>query len=702
MAASGRTKANKGGLKWDSPLSEVKGVGAKTAELFARKNLWTAGDMLSFYPRGYTFYDRPVMAAEAVPGSVCALKLVIVGSGTTFHARGKSVTYFRAADESGQVRLTFFNMPFLKKTIQAGTIHVVRGLLKQSGNGNRFMEQPRLFTPSDYESLEGTMQPRYSLTAGLKNSQILRAMERIHSADKLPVEEFIPEDDLERLDLAGEEEAYRKIHFPSSDEEAQRARKRLVFDEFLLFLLQLAGEKERNRKALNPDPMIEVADTGRLIEALPYRLTGAQARAWKEIEKDLSGEHVMNRLLQGDVGSGKTIIAFLALLMTAANGRQGALMAPTEVLAAQHMQSLSGLAKKYGLPVRPVLLTGSVKGEARRTALKEIEDGTANVIIGTHALIQEGVNYRRLGLVVTDEQHRFGVRQREALAGKGYEVPILVMSATPIPRTLAIILYGDLDVSLITELPGNRRPIRNTVVGTDYREKAWRFIARQVGEGRQAFIICPAIEEGQEEDGSLENVTDYTEKLREGLPAAIRVDSLTGRMKPAEKERVMADFAAGRIDVLVSTTVIEVGINVPNATVMMVENAERFGLAQLHQLRGRVGRGGEQSYCIFMTGENVNGKPERLAILEKSNDGFYIAEQDLKLRGPGELGGIRQSGELGFVLADIYGDAGVLRTASEYVRFLEENDPELALPGHSRLRDVLSARRAKLIDFRTI
>ncbi|MDE7357961.1 MAG: ATP-dependent DNA helicase RecG, partial [Lachnospiraceae bacterium] len=429
--------------------------------------------------------------------------------------------------------------------------------------------------------------------------------------------------------------------------------------------------------------LIEVAQTELLIEALPYRLTKAQQKVWAEIRADLTSEYAMNRLVQGDVGSGKTILAFLALIMCAANGFQGALMAPTEVLARQHYESLLKLNQEHGLRLRPVFLTGSVTAKDRREIYARIESGEADIVIGTHALIQEKVAYKSLSLVITDEQHRFGVRQRESLAEKGgvfseagKAVHVLVMSATPIPRTLAIILYGDLHISVLDELPADRLPIKNCVVNTSYRNTAYKFMEKEVAQGRQVYVICPMVEEGEEQE--LEDVGSYAKKLKGTLSPSIRVETLHGRMRPVEKTRIMEAFEAHHIDVLVSTTVIEVGINVPNATVMLVENAERFGLAQLHQLRGRVGRGDRQSYCIFISKSERPETMERLKILNESNDGFYIAGKDLALRGPGDLFGIRQSGDMHFVLGDIYRDAAVLQRASEWADRVLAEDADLA------------------------
>lgn len=693
-------------LTADSPLTEIRGVGVKTAELFQKKNLYRVRDLLQYYPRSYDFFPAPALISDSTVGGMAVLKVCFIGSGSVFHSRGKSVTYFYAGDASGKLRLTWFNQPYLRKALPAGSIRIVRGLLRQSQNGNLYMEQPRIFRTEEYEKLQGSFQPLYPLTEGLKSGTIIRTM---HSAlDQIdfhagapgePGTEYLSDELLQEENLLPEEDAIRQIHFPEDQKHGAAARRRLAFDEFFRFLLSVQKNRTREQSSDNPHPMLESAAPGRLIEQLPYELTDDQKQAWEEIRNDLCSTHIMNRLLQGDVGSGKTILAFLSLLLTASNGRQGALMAPTEVLAEQHMRNLQEMNRRYHLNLHPVLLTGSVKGAARREVYDSIRDGSADVILGTHALIQETVVYHNLGLVITDEQHRFGVRQREAFAGKGENVPILVMSATPIPRTLAIILYGDLRVSLLKEMPKNRLPIRNTVLDESWRERAYHFLVQQVRSGHQAYVVCPAVEKSETEE--LRNVEDTTAELREKLPGDLVIESLHGRMKSADKERLMNRFADHSIDILVSTTVIEVGINVPNATVMLIENAERFGLAQLHQLRGRVGRGKDQSYCIFMYGGGLR-KPERLEVLEHSNDGFYIAEQDLKIRGPGDLMGIRQSGELGFTLADIYQDADLLRDADALIRRILREDPELSHPEHSRIRRYLDSAQANQVDFRSI
>ena len=705
----------------DSMLTDLPGVGEKTAKLYANKGIRTVGELLDFYPRDYDFFMPPVCVSSLQSGELSAVTLTILGTGRTAYAGRYKMTSFQAADATGEIRITFFNMPFLVGKLQAGSAYVFRGIVKRHRNGKLSLEHPAIYTQEAYAALENTYLPRYSLTKGLTNSSIMRVMKKAltscalsgpalgktdfresGSSEKNPLEgsplqadsegagtfRDLPEEDLQRLDLMREEDAVYAIHFPASSQELIAARNRKVFDEFLSFLLTIRRQKKKEQALVNTRPLKPSEETGKLIAALPYELTDAQKRAWKEIEADITGPHVMNRLLQGDVGSGKTILAFLGLLLCAANGRQGALMAPTEVLAEQHAKDLEELARQYSLPIRPVLLTGAVTGAKRKKALAAIQSGEANAVIGTHALIQDTVTYQDLALVITDEQHRFGVRQREALAGKGETTPVLVMSATPIPRTLSIILYGDLQVSRLTELPKNRLPIKNLAAPASQRGKLYRFILKEIAEGRQAYVICPAVEESGLEQ--MENVTDYTENLRKSLPTEIRIESLNGRMKPSEKNRIMTGFAAHEIDILVSTTVIEVGINVPNATCILIENAERFGLSQLHQLRGRVGRGKWQSYCMFLYSESQREKPKRLAILEKTNDGFEIAEQDLKLRGPGDLFGIRQSGEMGFHLADIYEDADILTKAAGYADKVLGKDPKFTFAGE------------KSVDFRSI
>ena len=682
------------------PVNRIKGVGEKTAALFGKINVYTVDDLIRHYPRDYETYDAPVSIRETSPGNVQAVYGQITAIPNVKKVRNLSILNAILKDDNGDsIQLTFFNMPFLKKVLKPGGFYLFRGLVQQRGT-HKFMEQPRMFTWDEYIQKSGRLLPRYALTKGLTNQTVQKSVAQ--ALEYYPPEkEYLPQVILQKYPMLSHREAVYALHFPESREELLTARNRMVFEEFFSFLLVLRKNKELAAKTENHFPMYETADTVRFLEQLPFPLTKAQKKVWGELREDMGSPYAMNRLIQGDVGSGKTILAVLALLMCAANGYQGAMMAPTEVLAVQHFETISGYVKKYGIAFRPVLLTGSMTAKEKREAYAKIASGEANLIIGTHALIQEKVEYSSLALVVTDEQHRFGVRQRETLAAKGSEPHVLVMSATPIPRTLAIILYGDLKVSVIDELPANRLPIKNCVVGTSYRPKAYEFIAKEVAAGRQAYVICPMVEEGESED--MENVVDYTEKLRAVLPPSVQVAYLHGKMRPADKNRIMEEFAAKEIDVLVSTTVIEVGINVPNATVMMVENAERFGLAQLHQLRGRVGRGEFQSYCIFISTSDTKETMERLQILNHSNDGFHIASEDLKLRGPGDIFGIRQSGEFAFVLGDIYTDANILKEASDAVEQLLVSDPELTDDDNRALVNYFKEHTAvNVVDFRTI
>ncbi len=671
-------------------IDSVKGVGAKTTALFSKVQIETVGQLVRYYPRDYDHFEAPVTVQELVCGRIMAVRACVIGRPSTVRAKGLVITHAVVGDATGNLRLTWFRMPYIRSALPPGTFHIFRGTVKRGTKNTFLMEQSRMFSEEEYARLSGTWQPRYALTAGLGNNLLIRCMGRV--LEQLTVDETLDEELRRRYRLLPLGEALHKIHFPQGIEDVQAARRRLVFDEFLAFLIQIKRQKVWNDQVLVDRPMAAAAETDMLIGALPYRLTGAQMRVWHEIEADLQKHVAMNRLVQGDVGSGKTILAFLALLMCAKNGRQGCLMAPTEVLAQQHYEALTKLSDRYGLSLHPVLLTGSMGVRQKREIQGRITSGEADIVIGTHALIQEKAQYRDLALVVTDEQHRFGVRQRETLANKGDGVHVLVMSATPIPRTLAIVLYGDLQVSVLDEMPKNRLPIKNCVVDTSFRKKAYAFIEAQVNAGRQAYVICPMVEEGEME--GVENVLDYTEKLKSALPDSIRISSLHGRMRAGQKQQIMDDFAAHRADVLVSTTVVEVGIDVPNATVMLVENAERFGLAQLHQLRGRVGRGKEQSYCIFMTGDDSGQNNKRLDVLNRSNDGFYIANEDLKLRGPGDLFGVRQSGALNFSLGDIYQDSDVLLLAGELA--------DQVLSGEVMLPEEEMGLLDREIDYRTI
>ena len=670
-----------------SRMRDLKGVGEKSEKLFQKLNINTVGDLIRFYPRSYDIYEKPIPISEVVEGEIATITGTIYGKVQLSNAKNLQITSIHVKDLTGVIKATWFRMAFLKNTLGRGGVITLRGRIVNR-RGALCMEQPEIFFPSlKYNEKEDTMQPIYPLTNGLTNNMMMKAVKQ--ALEYLDLKrEFLPNSIRLEHHLAEYNFAIRQIHFPKDKDSFFKARERLVFEEFLIFILALRQMKETNEKTRNAFALPKTEMVEQLIKQLPYELTNAQKKVWQEILADMQGERVMSRLVQGDVGSGKTIIALLGLVLAGVNGYQGAMMAPTEVLAKQHYASITEMFEQYQVPLKVKLLTGSMTAKEKREAYERIASGEADIIVGTHALIQDKVQYKNLALVVTDEQHRFGVKQREKLAEKGQTPHILVMSATPIPRTLAIILYGDLDISVIDELPANRLPIKNCVVDTSYRNTAYTFMKKQIAEGRQCYVICPMVEDSEFLEA--ENVIDYARMLQGELGNSIKVGHLHGKMKQAEKDAIMEQFSKNEIQILVSTTVIEVGINVPNATVMMVENAERFGLAQLHQLRGRVGRGKHQSYCIFMSGSKTNDTQERLSILNKSNDGFYIASEDLKLRGPGDLFGIRQSGVLDFKLADVFQDAKVLQRASEAAAQLMKRDPHLEMEENRNLKNYLN------------
>lgn len=675
-------------------IQSIKGVGEKSAALFAKLNIYTVQDLLRFYPRGYETFDAPVDISGAVGDKIQSFYLRITKSATVKKVRNLTILNFTGADNTGTVTLTFFNMAYLKNTLKPGTAYIFRGILKDGK-----LEQPVIYKEDEYRKLKDSIQPKYSLTKGLSNNSIKKAVLQIFNLYTFP-DDHLPLWIREKYSLMGYEEAMNTIHFPKNWDKLIEARRRLVFDEFFIFILRVRSNSKHLQKKESPFPMIETADVQRLVQSLPYRLTDGQMQTLKEICDDMTSGHVMSRLIQGDVGSGKTVLAVLALLLCITNGYQGAMMAPTEVLATQHYETILKMKKQFKLPFKPVLLTGSTKSKEKKDIYEAISNGEVNLIIGTHALIQDKVNFKNLALVITDEQHRFGVRQREMLAGKGDMPHILVMSATPIPRSLALILYGDLDISVIKELPAKRLAVKNCVVGTKYRPIAYRFMENEVNAGHQVYIICPMVEEGMDE--GLENVMDYCEKIKTVFPPTIRIACLHGKMRPAIKQQIMENFYNKNIDILVSTTVIEVGINVPNATVMMIENAERFGLAQLHQLRGRVGRGDAQSYCIFVSSNDKKETMNRLEILNKSNDGFFIASEDLRLRGPGDLFGIRQSGDMEFKIADIYQDSEILKDVNSCVEIIFEGKGDISKEMLPFFIQSLENSFGNLIDFQSI
>ena len=664
-------------------ISTLKGIGEKTEKIFQKAGIYTIGDLIRYFPRGYDVYEEPVPISELEEGKTMTVTGSIYGRIQVGGSPKMQITTVYLKDISGTLKVIWFRMPFLRNTLAKAGAITLRGRVIRKKEG-LVMEHPEVFCPaSKYDLKQDTLQPIYPLVTGLTNHAVMKAVRQV--LEECDVGEgILPKDMVREYQLSDYRQAIYGIHFPKDKEEFYHARKRLVFEEFMLFILSLRMLKESEERVLNPYCFRKQPQIEKFLNSLPFELTDAQKTVWREIKNDMAGIHVMSRLVQGDVGSGKTIVALLAMMYTGLNGYQAAMMAPTEVLARQHFENINHMLQEYEISLKVGLLTGSMTARQKRMVYEAVEAGEIQLVIGTHALIQEKVIYKNLALVVTDEQHRFGVKQRESLANKGVSPHILVMSATPIPRTLAIIVYGDLDISVINELPKNRLPIKNCVVDTGYRNTAYRFIKNQIAQGRQCYVICPMVEES--ETLEVENVTDYTENLQEIMGVNIKVQCLHGKMKQSQKDEIMEAFSKNEIQVLVSTTVIEVGIDVPNSTVMLIENAERFGLAQLHQLRGRVGRGKYQSYCIFMSASKSKETKERLDILNESNDGFFIASEDLRLRGPGDLFGIRQSGILDFKLGDVFQDSQVLQQASEVANLILEEDPQLEKEKYESLK----------------
>lgn len=643
-------------------ITEIKGIGEKTAGFFSKLGIFTVGDLIHTYPRAYLTYTEPVDIKDVKIGERQSVRGIVSSYVDVRQVRSLKLTNITIKDSTGTMKITWFNSPFLKNVFHKGETYIFVGNVVIKNN-MRVMEMPEYYKPGAYQELCQELQPVYPLTKGLTNKTFQKAV--MSSREVIfSIKDYLPSDISAGNSLMDISEAYENIHFPLNEVLLKNAIKRLAFDEFYRFLYEMNRLKSENARETNTHIVIQGRAVADFISKLPYNLTKGQAEAIEDILNDMGSDNVMNRLVQGDVGSGKTVVAAAALLACVKEGYQGVLMVPTEVLARQHYKELENLYKGEG--IRLGCLTGSLGIKEKRKIYQDVRAGNIDILIGTHAVIEDKVEFRELALAVTDEQHRFGVNQRRKLSGKGVFPHVLVMSATPIPRTLAIIMYGDLDISVISQMPKGRQPIKNCVVGTGYRSTAYRFIAQQVKLHNQAYVICPMVEESEAIDAV--NVTEYTDTLRNELPPECRVAMLHGQMSPAEKNKVMDDFINGKIDVLVSTTVIEVGINNPNATVMMVENAERFGLAQLHQLRGRVGRGSRQSYCIFINGKETKESMERLQVLENSNDGFFIAGEDLKLRGPGDFFGIRQSGDMLFSIADIYKHADMLRLACDILK----------------------------------
>jgi len=647
-------------MQWNDPVSKLNGIGPKSAEAYARLRIVTVGDLLSWFPKKYDTFEaeRPISQVQA--DRLVTLLGTFAGTPRMFTTgKGMSILTCTFRDATGSITVKWFNSPFLRKQITQAKYVFLRGKVSRDRN-ELCVVQPELFTPERYREMMKTLRPVYGLTAGLSKTAVVKAVTEALRQCEIP--DLMPVSMRRQLGLWSLKDAYEEVHFPKSEETTKDAIRRLAFDEFFRFLVGIRSVKKQTETVPNRFPAKGREFAKRLIDSLPYGLTGAQERCFQEIAQDLCGASPMQRLLQGDVGSGKTVIAELSLATIAEAGYQGCLMVPTEVLAKQHFAELTKRFEPLGITVG--LLTGSMSPAEKREVRENVALGGIRILVGTHALFQQSVEIPELGLVVVDEQHRFGVEQRRRLTDKGNLPHVLLMSATPIPRTLAMMLYADLDISLLDEMPKNRLRIKTAVVDSGYRPKAWNFLAEHVRAGEQCYVICPLIEESDGLEAA--NVTDYAEQLREALPD-VRIGLLHGRMSASSKNEVMEAFAEKAYDILVSTTVIEVGIDVANATVILIEDAERFGLATLHQLRGRVGRGDKQSYCILVQGSDSEEAHERLTVLQTASDGFAIAEKDLSMRGPGDFFGIRQSGDNVFRLADPIRDAEVLALAKRTV-----------------------------------
>ena len=659
-------------LNLNTDIRYIKGIGEAKGKAFARLGVRCVGDLLSDFPRAYEDRSKVLPIARLMEGeAACVCAMITTEPELSRIRKGMELLRFRIADASGSMLVTYFNQAWMKNRLRRGDTYIFYGKVQVTGRTFAFTNP--IFEPeAEMGRVTGRIMPVYRLTGGISQRDMTQAVRRVLGEPGMTFPNALPERVERENRLCTARYAYENIHFPADMRALSLSRRRLVFEE--LFTLVCALSLVRGEGEVQPGIAVQPRDIAEFTATLPFTPTGAQLRAIADAAGDMTSGRLMNRLIQGDVGSGKTLVAAALIWLAAGSGLQSAFMAPTELLAEQHFATLSGFLAPFGLKV--VKLTGSMGAKAKRETLAALASGEAALAVGTHALISEGVEFRRLGLVVTDEQHRFGVAQRSALAGKGERAHVLVMSATPIPRTLALIIYGDLDVSLIDELPPGRQRVDTFVVTSSYRRRLNAFIAKLVGEGRQVFVVCPAIDADSEVPMDLVSAEEHTLELRAALPG-LRIECIHGRMKAKPRDEIMSRFAAGEVDVLVSTTVIEVGVDVPNAALMIIENAERFGLSQLHQLRGRVGRGRHKSYCVLVSDAKGADARERLAALTHIHDGFKIAEEDLRLRGPGDFFGARQHGLPELHIADLGADMDVLYTAQAAAQALLAEVPAL-------------------------
>ena len=648
-------------------VTSIKGIGESKAKSLNKLGVYTVGDILLRFPRTYYMYQPPVGENDIKNhiGEKIALQLELRANAMLKKTRRLDIVIAKGFTPNLPVELIWFRTPYIRNKLYTFTPIIFYGRIIEEG-GTLKMEQPEVYQPKEYENLCKKPYPIYSLTKGVSNKLIINTVEE--ALRNVSLEEHLPEEVLAKNGLMGYNEAISSIHRPDSLDDYYKARKRLAYDEIFNFMLSVEYNNLNEVKVPNTYSITSTEEMDNVISSLPYELTNGQRNALDDIISDFQSPYITSRLIQGDVGCGKTIVAFLAMLTMVSNGYQAAIMAPTEVLARQHFDTFNSLLEEYNLDYKVVCLTGSTKAKERREINELIATDNKLFIVGTHALIEDKVEYNNIGLVITDEQHRFGVKQREAFANKGYNPFSIVMSATPIPRTLSMIMYMGMNISNIKDVPKTKLPIKNCVIKDNMRPNAYKHILSEIKKNHQAYIICPLVE--AKEITEAENVTDYKEKLESVMPSNIRIGILHGKMKSDDKNDIMNSFIKGELDILVSTTVVEVGVNNPNATTIMIENANRFGLAQLHQLRGRVGRGAYQSYCIFMDSSDGDEVNKRLEIMNTSNDGFYIANEDLKLRGPGDIMGIRQSGDMNFRIADIYNDAELFMKARDDIEAL--------------------------------